>query len=233
MPRSPRADEAGGLYHALNRGNLRATIFHKDADYAAFENILAEGLKIHQIELFSFQLMPNHYHLVLRPLCDGEMSRFMGWIGGTHTMRYHAHYHTSGMGHVYQQRYKSFPIQDDAHFHVVCRYVERNALRAGLSRRAEDWRWGSLWRWLQKPEPKPNLLSKWPIPRLPRWLDRVHEPLSDKELDAIRICAQRGRPLGDATWTESTAKRFNLDSTMRPRGRQRVRFPEQKPIKEA
>jgi hypothetical protein len=85
MPRPPRADEAGGLYHALNRG---------------------------------------------RPLVDGEMGRFMGWVGGTHTMRYHAHYQTSGLGHVYQQRYKSFPIQDDEHFFVVCRYVERNALRS-------------------------------------------------------------------------------------------------------
>ncbi len=157
MPRPPRADEAGGLYHALNRGNLRATIFHKDADFEAFEQILHEGLQIHQIELFSYQLMPNHYHLVLRPLVDGEMSRFMGWVGGTHTMRYHSHYHTSGMGHVYQQRYKNFPIQDDEHFFVVCRYVERNALRAGLVKRAEQWRWGSLWRWLRKPETHPPL----------------------------------------------------------------------------
>ena len=113
MPRSPRADEAGGLYHALNRGNLRADIFKEEADFDAFEEILGEALEIHEVELFSYQLMSNHYHLVLRPLVDGEMSRFMGWLGGTHTMRYHAHYHTSGMGHVYQQRYKSFPIQDD------------------------------------------------------------------------------------------------------------------------
>jgi len=146
MPRPPRADEAGGLYHALNRGNLRADIFKKDADFAAFEQILHEGLKIHDVELYAYQLMSNHYHLVLRPLVDGEMSRFMGWIGGTHTMRYHARYHTGGMGHVYQQRYKSFPIQHDQHYFVVCRYVERNALRAGLVKRAEDWRWGSLWR---------------------------------------------------------------------------------------
>ncbi|MFN9877176.1 MAG: transposase, partial [Planctomycetota bacterium] len=102
MPRPPRADEAGGLYHALNRGNLRATIFHKDADFEAFERILHEALQIHQVELYSYQLMPNHYHLVIRPLLDGEMSRFMGWLGGTHTMRFHAHYHTSGMGHLYQ-----------------------------------------------------------------------------------------------------------------------------------
>jgi len=84
----------------------------------------------------------------------------------THTMRYHADYHTSGLGHVYQQRYKSFPIQDDDHFFVVCRHVERNALRAKLVDRAEDWRWGSLWRWQQKPEPDPKLLSPWPLARL-------------------------------------------------------------------
>jgi putative transposase len=188
----PRAHEAGGLYHALNRGNLRATIFHKVGDYVAFENILGEGLERYDIELFSYQLMPNHYHLVMRPLVTGEMSRFMKWIGGTHTMRYHAHYHTGGLGHVYQQRYKSFPIQDDTHFFVVCRYVERNALRAGLVEAAENWQWSSLWRWLQKPEPLPRLLSAWPIARLPNWVERVNQPLTDKELEAVRQCAHRG-----------------------------------------
>jgi len=142
--------------------------------------------------------------LVLRPLIDGEMSRFMGWIGGTHTMRYHAHYHTSGLGHVDQQRYKSFPIQDDDHFFVVCRYVERNALLAKLVDRAEDWRWGSLWRWQQKPEPDPKLMSPWPLPRLPKWVERVNDPLTKKELDAVRLSAQRGRPLGDLSgWNQS------------------------------
>ncbi|QEG41850.1 transposase [Roseimaritima ulvae] len=225
MPRAPRADEAGGLYHALNRGNLRATIFHKDADYLAFENLLGEALEMYRIELFSYQLMPNHYHLVLRPLVDGEMSRFMAWVGGTHTMRYHAHYQTGGLGHVYQQRYKSFPIQDDDHFLLVCRYVERNALRAGLTTRAEHWRWGSLWRWLAKPTPDPKLLSPWPIARLPRWVDRVNEALTQKERDAVRKCAQRGAPLGDEGWVEATARRLNLESTMRPRGRPRLRRP--------
>jgi len=234
MARSPRADEAGGLYHALNRGNLRADIFKKEADFAAFERILHEGLELHDVELYSYQLMSNHYHLVLRPLVDGEMSRFMGWIAGTHTMRYHAHYHTSGMGHVYQQRDKSFPIQDDEHFFVVCRYVERNALRAGLVDQAEQWRWGSLWRWLQQPEPAPKLLAPWPLPRLPHWKARVNERLTKQELDAVRISAQRGKPLGADNWVESIARRLNLEATMRPRGRPRVRFPaEEELIKEA
>ncbi len=117
--------------------------------------------------------MPSHWHLVLRPNRDGEMGDFLRWVTATHTMRYHAHYHTSGQGHVYQGRFKSFPIQGDGHFLTVCRYVERNALRAGLVKRAEDWRWGSLWRWLQTTEPDPKLLSSWPISRSPDWLERV------------------------------------------------------------
>ncbi|MGI9456253.1 MAG: transposase [Aeoliella sp.] len=233
MPRPPRADEAHGLYHALNRGNLRATIFRKEADYAAFEDILREGLDLHEVELFSYQLMPNHYHLVLRPLVDGEMSRFMGWVGGTHTMRYHAHYRTSGLGHVYQQRYKSFPIQDDDYLFVVCRYVERNALRAGLVDRAEEYRWGSLWRWLQQPEPDPKLLSPWPLSRLPGWVERVNAPLSEIELEAVRRSAQRGRPLGSDAWVKSIAKRLHLEPTLRPRGRPRASAPPQIPNKEA
>jgi putative transposase len=109
------------------------------------------------------------------------------------------------------------------HFLVVCRYVERNAAGAGLVKRAEDWRWGSLWRWLPRPEPEPKLLSSWPIPRLPNWVDRVNEPLREKELEAVRRCAQRGCPLGEETWVESIARRLNLESTMRPRGRPRTR----------
>ena len=91
MPRSPRADEAGGIYHALNRGNARRKIFRKPEEYEAFQSILGEGLDGHDIELFSYQLMPNHWHLVIRCRVDGKMSRFLRWVTATHTMRYHAY----------------------------------------------------------------------------------------------------------------------------------------------
>ena len=223
MPRPKRADEAGAIYHALNRGNARGTIFRKDGDYEAFERILAEGLQRYAVELLAYQLMPNHWHMVLKPTRDGQMSQLLRWVTGTHTMRYHAHYQTSGEGHVYQGRFKSFPVQNDDHFYVVCRYVERNALRAGLVARAEKWRWGSLWRWVQKIEPAPKLLFPWPIARLPSWVARVNDPLSEKELDAVRRCLRRGSPLGDARWAGTTARRLDLESTLRPRGRPRVR----------
>ncbi len=223
MPRAQRVDEAGGIYHALNRGNARAKIFRKDADFEAFERILAEGLLRYDVQLFAYQLMPSHWHLVLRPNQDGQMSQFLRWVTATHTMRFHAHYHTSGQGHVYQGRFKSFPMQDDDHFLTVCRYVERNALRAKLVQRAEDWRWGSLWRWRQPREPTPVLLSPWPIPRRPNWIDRINEDLSEPELTAIRRCVKRGAPLGDSDWVDATVRRFGLESTLRPRGRPQIR----------
>lgn len=221
MPRPKRADEAGGIYHALNRGNARSDIFRKEEDYAAFERILAQGLERYSCRILSYQLMPNHWHFVLQPTKDGGMSDFLRWVSLTHTMRYHAHYHTAGEGHVYQGRFKSFPVEDDDHFFVVCRYVERNALRAELVERAEDWRWGSLWRWVQKSEPQPVLLSPWPMARLPNWVQRVNEPLSQKELAAVRRSIVRGSPYGSDNWIESISRRLGLESTLRPRGRPR------------
>ena len=150
MGRPKRADAAGHCYHMLNRANLRATIFHKPADFEAFEKILDEALDQFEIDLFAYCLMPNHYHLLVRPRADGTMARFGQYIGLTHTQRYHAHYHTTGQGHLYQGRYKSFPVQSDEHFLTVARYVERNAYGAKLCQRPELWTYGSLYHWAQR-----------------------------------------------------------------------------------
>lgn len=84
MPRQKRADEAGSIYHALNRGNARQKIFHKDEDYQAFLRVLSEGLERYAVELFAFTLMPNHWHLVLRPAEDGLMAEFAQRAGFDH-----------------------------------------------------------------------------------------------------------------------------------------------------
>ena len=127
MGRPPRADEANGIYHMLNRGNRREPVFHKTEDFEAFERMMVEAMERLQIKLFAYCLLPNHWHLVVSPEVDGEMGRFGQWLGLTHTQRHLAHYHTAGDGHLYQGRFKSFPVQDDHHFLAVCRYVERNA----------------------------------------------------------------------------------------------------------
>src|SRR5881398_558378 len=139
MPRRLRCHTAGYAYHVLNRAVGRATLFHKDADYAAFEKVLRQAKGWQPIRLLAFCLMPNHWHLVLWPEHDGELTAFLRWLTHTHSMRWHAHYHTGGTGHVYQGRFKSFPVETDEHLYTVLRYVERNALRANLVARAEDW----------------------------------------------------------------------------------------------
>ncbi|MEY4179923.1 MAG: hypothetical protein RLY70_3497 [Planctomycetota bacterium] len=120
MGRPKRSDEAVGVYHSLNRGNARSAIFHKPKDYEALEQILAEGLTRYACRILAYELMPNHSNFVLQPTEDGGMSNFLRWVSLTHTMRLHAHYRTGGQGHVYQGRFKSFPIQDDEHFLLVC-----------------------------------------------------------------------------------------------------------------
>jgi putative transposase len=125
------------------------------------------------------------------------MSNFLRWVSLTHTMRLHAHDGTGGQGQVDQGRLKSFPVQDDEHFLLICQDVERNVLQAGLVRRAEDGTWGSLNRWREEPEWEPRLLSAWPIARSPRWAERVNKPLTAAELKAVRNSVNWGSPFGD------------------------------------
>ena len=110
MPRSKRLIEPGFVYHVLNRGNGRMLLFHKHEDFEAFERVLAEGLDRYPVNLLTYCLMGNHWHLVLRPRRDETLSALMRWIGVTHVRRHHQHHHTSGGGHLYQGRFKSFPV---------------------------------------------------------------------------------------------------------------------------
>ncbi len=221
MGRPPRADEANGIYHMLNRGNRREPIFHKTEDFEAFERMMVEALERSQIKLFAYCLLPNHWHMVVSPEVDGEMGRFGQWLGLTHTQRHHAHYHTAGDGHLYQGRFKSFPVQDDDHFLAVCRYVERNAYTADLCDAPDQWRFGSLWRWAHGTKAEKSLLAAWPIPRRPNWIDFVAAPLTDKEQKAMQRSISRGVPYGDEHWVKKTVRRLGLESTLRDRGRPR------------
>jgi putative transposase len=208
----------GYVYHVLNRAVGRARIFHKQADYAAFEKILRQAPDFQPMRLLAYCLMPNHWHLLLWPRGDGDLSEYVRWLSVTHTQRYHAHYHSGGTGPLYQGRFKSFPIQEGDYLRTVGRYVERNALRAGLVGRAETWRWSSLW---QHAQGSAAWLSGWPEsrPEWATWLNYVNGVETEVELEALRRSLQRGAPYGDEAWTERTAKRLGLESTLRPRGR--------------
>jgi putative transposase len=221
MPRRPRVATGGLVYHVLNRRVGRLTLFDGEEDYRVFEHVLEEAIKRYGNRLCAYCVMPNHWHLLLWPRNDLQLSETMRWLTVTHTQRFHAAHRTSGTGPLYQGRFKSFPVQNDEHFLTVARYVERNALRANLVRRAENWRWGSLWRNEKGDKRARTLVSDWPVSRPRAWTDQVNRAENPAELQALRRAVQRGSPFGSELWRHRIAKRLSLESTLRPRGRPR------------
>ena len=216
MPRTARASRGGYCYHVLNRGNARGTVFHKDGDFAAFVKLLKEADERTPIRLLAYCLMPNHFHLVVWPRHDGDLSEFMKWLMTAHVRRYHQHYHSRG--HIWQGRFKAFPIEEDIHLLTVLRYAERNPVRADLVQRAQDWRWSSA----ARPQPREGpQLDPGPVRRAANWLDFVNEPHTEAEVKRMRECIQRGRPFGGEPWVKETADLLGLEASLRPRGRPR------------
>lgn len=219
MPRRPRLCPGGTCFHVLNRSVARLTLFEKEGDYEAFERVLEEAVQRVPLPIFSYTVMPNHWHFVVRPKTRTQVSEFFRWLTHTHTMRWHAHYHTEGTGHLYQGRFKTFPVEDDAYLLNVLRYVERNPLRAALCERAEDWKFGSFWRREYGDDGARSVLSEWPIGRPRQWKALVNRPQNEKELAAIRKAVKKGCPYGSEAFVTQSAARLKLQHTLRSRGR--------------
>lgn len=221
MPRIIRTDVGDNFYHVINRANARLPIFFEEEDYVLFEEVLEEAQEKFSMRILAYCLMPNHFHLVLYPRKDGDMSKFMQWLTLTHTQRWHQSKNTKGTGHLYQGRYKSFLVQGDNHLLSVIRYVERNLLRANLVKKAENWRFCSLARRLSKEKGKKKFLSEWPILELEPtdYLLFVNTSQSEEEENSIRMSITRGKPFGTDTWADNIIKKFGLEATIRPHGR--------------
>lgn len=219
MPRIRRVSEPGLVQHVMNRGNRRAAVFLESGDYAAFMELLETAASRFAVQLLAYCLMPNHWHLVVRPEVRGEVSAYLRWLTGTHVRRYHRVHGLEGTGHLYQGRYTSVPVQTDGHLAVVIRYVEANPVRAGLVPRAEQWPWSSLG---SADTPWYRLVTDGPVVRNPEWAALVNTP-SVSDTACIRQSIARGAPFGTPEWTEDTARQLGLQFTLRPPGRPRVR----------
>jgi putative transposase len=223
MPRRLREAPGDVIYHVLNRAVGRTTLFQSTDDYQRFESVLEETHERTGIRILSYCLMPDHWHLLLRPREDGELSEVMRWLTVTHTQRCHAAHGTSGTGPIYQGRFRSFPVQNNQHFLDVARYVEQNPLRARLIKRAQDWQWSSLWRRSQRDKYLLWMLARWPVTRPTDWTRRVNRSFAAADLAVLRQSVNRGQPYGNSRWIKLTAERLDLESTLRPRGRPRIR----------
>jgi putative transposase len=219
MPRAPRNTPGGLVYHVLNRANGRLKLFKKEEDFLAFEKVLLQAHRRVPIRILAWCVMSNHWHFVLWPKGDRDVSDFLGWLTLTHAQRWkHAH-NAVGHGHLYQGRFKSFPIEQDEHLLTAIRYVERNPVAAKIVERAEKWRWGSCYVRQARSLELKGLLSDWPVERPSRWLETVNLPLEEEQAKMVNNSIERGRPLGGELWTQRIARSLDLAQTMRSRGR--------------
>jgi putative transposase len=185
MPRRPRTSPTDHYYHVLNRAAERVSLFARRREYRDFLEILKRGLAKHPIPLIAYCLMDNHWHLVLGPTGSKRLSDLLHWVTTTHAVRVRRQSKSVGVGPVYQSRFKSIPLVQASSLVRACRYVERNALTAGLVRRAQDWPWGSLADRLR------------PVPTMPlagadflgsrAWIELVNSISTQKELDSSPV----------------------------------------------
>lgn len=221
MPRIPRGESSEGIYHIINRGNMRMQVFNDADDYEYFSELLQSGAVKEKIAVHAYCLMPNHFHLLVSTEREGSLSRWMQWVMTSHVRNYHKKNKTSG--HIWQGRYKSFIVERESYYVSVIRYIEANALRAGLVNNAEDWCYGSL----AKRGLTDNEFLCEPLIELgDDWARYVNEPMRMDEIEKIRNSVKRQAPLGEEGWQIETAAQYGLLSTLGNLGRPRKDYHE-------
>ena len=196
MARRRRFLIAGGIYHVINRGNNRATLFRSATEYGQFMALVQQAQERLLLPLLAFALMPNHLHMVVTPNHRDDVGKWMQWLLTTHASRHHRGHETSG--HVWQGRFKAFPVERGDHLLTVLRYVERNPVRAGLVRRSIDWPWCSAaWR---NASDAGNLLDHGAVPLPADWSAMLDRPEAGHELEQLRTCVNSQLPYGSDDW---------------------------------
>jgi len=146
MPRKERYQEAG-YYHIINRGVERRAIYLEPEDYEFFLDLLLKFTKEYEIIIHAFCLMTNHYHLLLETK-QANLSKAIQSVNDKYAKYFNKKYKRSG--HLWQGRYKSYPLFDDAHFWIVAKYIERNPIKANMVNDIALYRFQSFFQWKYK-----------------------------------------------------------------------------------
>ena len=192
MPRRSSAGRAGIVFHVMNRATQGQLLFRDHSEYLASHHLLARALVERPIRLLGYCFMPNHVHMVAWPSTDLQLTATMHWLFATHARALHRWRGTDGRGAIYQARFRAVPIQNETYLYRALRYVERNPVRGGMTDRAEAWPWSSA-------SPVSRMhgieLAEWPVPKPADWLDFVNTPEPAPDLDFIRTCTAKGKPI--------------------------------------
>ena len=221
MGRPRRNSQGGYVYHIVGRGMKPRPMFRSDEDYQEFDAVLVQAVDRFEPRLLAYCVLPKHWHLLMTPRKDGDLSKLMAWLTTTHSARWHTKPRRAGTGGLYKRRFLAFPVQDDLKLLDVLRFVESHPLRSGLVESLSDWQWSSAWRRGNEKDPSSPLLSSPPVPLPLDWSEQLKVGMPTATLDRIKHSIQRSCPYGEALWVQKTAVRLDLESTLRPRGRPR------------
>jgi putative transposase len=183
MPRSRRVIPPGSVLHVVNRGNDRRALFHSDAEFGAFRDLMRRAATRTPLRILAYALMPNHWHLVVWPETGTQLSRYLQGLCTSHAARWRRETGTVGEGHVYQDRFHAFVIESERQYFNVLRYVEANPVRAGLVMSAAEWRWSSL---CDRESGAEDLITAGPLALPPGWATIVDQSLPAPILDELR-----------------------------------------------
>ncbi len=221
MPRASRIAIGGEVYHVINRANGRLTIFNTKEDYEIFEQLLLETKELLDVEILAYVIMPNHWHLILLPRNDGDLTAFMQRLSNSHTRKVHAHTKTNGSGHLYQGRYKSFLVENNNYLLTLLKYVERNPVRAKLVKKCEDWQWGSAYRRIHGTKEEKSLVDNPPTDLPLQYSSWINSFEDEKTVQSIRSSVIKGSPYGTDSWVEKMVITHKLQPTLKSPGRPR------------
>jgi putative transposase len=214
MPRIARGLADNQIYHIINRGNRKESVFHDSYDYEKFLKLLEEAKEKYSIKIYAYCLMSNHFHLVVFTPLAQSLSQAMQWIGTSYVRYYNKRYKISG--HLWQGRYKSFIVQEDNYLLMLLKYVEANPLRAKIVKDAIDYKYSSTYNRINDTK---DIIDNPPINLPKNWNEFINEKESQVNLDIIRNSINRQAPLGAKNWQEKIVKEYGLESTINPRGR--------------
>jgi putative transposase len=211
MPRRRLAGSGGFVFHVMNRSAKQLTLFDSPSEYNMFLQVLAEADRKCPMRLLEYCVMPNHWHLLVWPERDDQLSRYMRWITGVHAQRWRRTRGQPGKGAVYQGRYRWVAVQDGGHYDVARRYIQQNPVRAQLVGYPDAWPWSSASR-----EP---LLARPTLAQGPLSSGRDQNP-SDPLLDGetaqrMRASLRSGRPFGNPQWGQALEARNWLTAVLR------------------
>lgn len=188
MSRSSRNLPPGCIVHVVNRGNDKRLLFEGAMEFEEFLQLVTWAKGLCPVRIVAYCIMSNHWHFVFWVDVEWDVSAFLHRLTTTHAKRWRHKTRTVGQGHVYQGRFKASEVFSERYYFNCLRYVEQNALQAGLVRSAKDWRWSSL---AERRGNGRRILDPDPLGLPVEWAELVDKPLLEREADEIRSSLKR------------------------------------------